>query len=285
MIFTAKLVDQELVKATAEGQTSSAEIGAVVVGPDRAFVGLGSALIAIDRAGNLLWRISRGASPPVGSPVATRGPWLLTHDAVPTASSAAGTAAPSYRLALWMTGNGARRWVLDYTPAPFVAPAGALGVDEAWQRHEAVIGPNEVVVRDAQEVRGLSLDDDHQLWFRSSSMPVAGMDVVGESVIVAADKISAYSTGGGTPRWQADFRGARIAGTLDGRAVVVASDSAVTAIDTSGNKLWETPLPPALRTKSIDQISVGAGEAYVTARSIDNTSGSTDVDIIALSLS
>ena len=304
VLFTAPLVDQELVKATAEGQTSSAEIGAVVVGPDRAFVGLGSALIAIDRGGNLLWRISRGASPPVGSPVATRGPWLLTHDAMPTASSAAGTAAPPYRLALWMTGNGDRRWVLDYTPAPFVAPAGpppgpqgapppgAAGappggpppVDEAWQRHEATIGPNQVVVRDAQDIRVLSLDDHRQLWFRSSPTPVAGMDVVGETVVVAADKLSASSIGGGTPRWQADFRGARVAGTLDGRAVVVASDSAVTAIDTGGTTLWETPLPASVAgTAAVDRVVVGSGEVYLILKPRDG-SAPLEVDVIALSL-
>jgi hypothetical protein len=58
----------------------------------------------------------------------------------------------------------------------------------------------------------------------------------------------------------------------------------VVAIDTSGSKLWETPLPQAVGLTVIDRITVGASEAYVTVRSVPDASGSMDVDVIAISL-
>src|SRR5262249_34328644 len=138
--------------------------------------------------------------------------------------------------------------------------------DEAWSRHEAVFGANQVAVRDAQDIRVFALADGHLMWSKSSSTPVAGMEVVGDRVIVAAAEISAYSLTDGTPRWQADVRGARLAGTLDGKAVVVASDTTVTAIDTGGTILWSTPLPSTVSGTAVDRVIAGAGEVYVTVK-------------------
>jgi outer membrane protein assembly factor BamB len=303
-VFNVNLADPELVRATAEGQTSPPEIGAIAVGTDQAFVGLGTAVIAIDRAGKQQWRFSRGDGPPIGSPIATHGTWLLTHDPMPASGSS--TAATKYRLGLRVTGTGKRRWIVDYTPAPFTPPAGGPpggpqggppgggpggggpggppGNDEAWQRHEGVFGTTQVVVRDAQEVRAFNLDDSRQLWFKTSPMPVVGVEVVGDVVFVAADKILAYSIASGNPRWQAEFRGARMVGTPDGKAVVLASESTVVAIDTSGSKLWETPLPPSVANiAAVDRLMLGNGEVYLILKPREGGQP-LEVDVIALSL-
>jgi len=305
-VFNAKLADLELVKSTAEGQDSPPEIGAIAVGSDWAFVGLGTAVIAIDRTGAQNWRASRGDGPPIGSPLAAHGTWLLTQDPMPAAASTGTPAATKYRLGLRVAGTGMRRWIVDYTPTPFTPPAGGPpggpqgappgggpggpppggppGNDEAWQRHEAVFGTTQVVVRDAAEVRAFNLADRGQLWVSTSPMPVAGLEVVGGLVLVAADKILTYSLPNGNPRWQAAFRGARMIGTPDGKAVVVASESTVVAIDTNGSKLWETALPPSVADiAAVDRVMLGNGEVYVILKPRDGGQP-LDVDVVALSL-
>jgi outer membrane protein assembly factor BamB len=305
-VFNAKLADLELVKSTAEGQDSPPEIGAIAVGSDWAFVGLGTAVVAIDRTGAQNWRASRGDGPPIGSPLAAHGTWLLTQDPMPAAASTGTPAATKYRLGLRVAGTGMRRWIVDYTPTPFTPPAGGPpggpqgappgggpggpppggppGNDEAWQRHEAVFGTTQVVVRDAAEVRAFNLADRGQLWVSTSPMPVAGLEVVGGLVLVAADKILTYSLPNGNPRWQAAFRGARMIGTPDGTAVVVASESTVVAIDTNGSKLWETALPPSVADiAAVDRVMLGNGEVYVILKPRDGGQP-LDVDVVALSL-
>ena len=151
-------------------------------------------------------------------------------------------------------------------------------------RHEAVFGATQVVVRDASDVRAYNLDNANQLWANTSPMPVAGLEVVGGLVLIAADKIVTYSLATGTARWQAAFRGARMVGTPDGKAVVVASEETVVAIDTSGAKLWETPLPPSVADiAAVDRLMLGNGEVYLVLKARDGAPA-LEVDVIALSL-
>src|SRR5262249_17342189 len=157
--------------------------GAVAVGTDRAFVGLGTATIALDRTGKRVWRVARTSQLPVGSPLASGPAWLVTHDPLPANGSTSGAAAtPTYPVGLREGASGSRRWSIDYTPTPFTPPngppgggppggpgggpggGGPRGNDEAWQRHEAAFAANQVIVRDAQEVRALALADGRQLW-------------------------------------------------------------------------------------------------------------------------
>jgi serine/threonine protein kinase/outer membrane protein assembly factor BamB len=320
-VFSVPLAQQELATATAEGQgTAQPEIGAVAVGTDRAFFGLGTATIALDRKGTVVWRVPGTAIQPAGAPLAAQGNWLVTQDPLPGVATAT-PGATMYRLAVRDVSTGSRRWRMDYAPVPFVAPngpppgpgggppgggppgggppggglaggpAGQVQAvtgppmdDEAWQRHEAVFSANQVVVRDAQEVRAFALADGRLLWTHSSQTPVSAMVVVGDIVLVAASQISAYSLATGVGRWQAAVRGARLAGTLDGRAVVVASDSEVSAIDTSGNVLWETPLPQTLAGTAVDTLIAGKDEVYLTVKPRENRDQPLPVDVVAFSL-
>jgi outer membrane protein assembly factor BamB len=73
-------------------------------------------------------------------------------------------------------------------------------------------------------------------------------------------------------------------GTPDGKAVVVASESTVVAIDTSGSKLWETPLPPSVADiASVDRLMLGNGEVYLILKARDGAPP-LEVDVVALSL-
>ena len=116
-------------------------------------------------------------------------------------------------------------------------------------------------------------------------MPVAGVELVGGTVLVAADKVLAYSLANGNPRWQGEFRGARMVGTPDGKAVVLASDTDVVAIDVDGSQMWGTPLPPSVSgIASVDRLMGGDDEVYVILKPRGDGGPPLEVDVIALSL-
>ncbi len=67
--FLATVVDDEERLLDASGIAAGAEIGDIAVAPDRAFLSLGSATIAVDRPGSVVWRDAAPATPrPRGPP-------------------------------------------------------------------------------------------------------------------------------------------------------------------------------------------------------------------------
>ena len=267
------------------------QLGGVAVSSDTAYVGLGTASVALDRTGRQLWRRARpdsrnGVRPPAGVPVATRGQWLVTHD----------PSGAVVDLGLRDVKDGRLRWLVQYEPASTTpggpppgppAPGGESGpppTDAAWSRSEGRIGQAHVVIREVQEVRAVALTNGSTTWRQVSQTPIAGMELVGDTVLVAADRLRAYAVASGAQLWDAELRGARVAITPDGRTIVAAGDQGIAALDPSGRVLWLRPYPEALGDAIADRVRVQGDVAVVTFRPKGEQRDPLAIDVIAVRL-
>ena len=304
--FSVAVADLELVKAKADGQRQSApEIGGVAIGTDRAYLGLGTALIALDRSGAQLWRQPRTGQAPVGSPVGATADWVVTHDVLPAPSGGAGSGAggstAQVQLVVRAAKTGARKWAQIYTPTPFQppngppggnAPAGGPppgagagpGYDDAWEMVECVIGSTHVVVRDSQEVRAFNLATGSPAWVHAAPTPVTSMVLAGDLVLVGGAQITAYSVASGLRRWEVNRPGARMTAALDGHSVIIATPQGITALDLSSRPLWRTPLPRSITDAALDRVTVSPHEAYLTVKGRGGRAVRFGMDVIAIAL-
>ena len=285
-IFTVKAVDDEDRASRNDNPDGVAvEVGAGAIAADRVFVGLGTATIAINRQGGPVWREPRpprrnGRRPPSGAPLAAGGTWLLTHDKSDTV----------VQLGLRNAGNGdvTPRWPIEYTveQLPAGPPPGPGGPpdDAGWHRSEGRIGTAHVVVRDMSQVRAFALGDGRQVWSKPPQMPIAAIEVVGDLVLVAADRLTAYRIADGSSRWSVDLRGARIAPTVDGKTIIVATDQTVSALSLTGSQLWRTSLESRLGDASIDRLTVSERVGFLTFRSQGEQVQPLDIDVVAVAL-
>ena len=236
------------------------QIGGVAIATDAAYVGLGTATIALSRSGRTVWRRARpdarnGIRPPAGVPVATRGRWLVTHD--PSGSVV--------DLGLRDVADGELQWLKQYEPTAATPPPQGPGgppMDESWTRSEGRIGKAHVVIREVQEVRVVSLTTGATVWRQVSETPIAGMELVGDTVLVAADRLRAYAVATGAELWQVPQRGARVAVAPDGAGVVVASEQGLAAINLQGVTRWQRTYPPAVADAVADRITAVGNLAY-----------------------
>jgi outer membrane protein assembly factor BamB len=114
---------------------------------------------------------------------------------------------------------------------------------------------------------------------------VATIDLAGDLLLVAADRLTAYHLGSGERAWQFAARGARLAVTPDGGTIVAATEQGVSALDATGRPRWQTRLPEALAPASPDRVTIQGGVAYVTFRPRGGRREPLDVDVLALTLS
>ena len=204
-------------------------------------------------------------------PLATSAGWLVTHDA----------SGAVVDLGLREVGDGKLRWLVQYEPAPKPPsqpappgppPAGPPGgppadesqmlPDEAWTRSEARIATAAVVIREVAEVRVVALTTGATLWRQTSQTPVAGIELVGDTVLVAADRLRAYAVGTGSQLWEAEPRGARVALMPGGRSVVVAGEQGISAHDRNGATCcWQRSYPDTVRDATPDRITVDGATA------------------------
>lgn len=237
-------------------------VGAVALSTDRAFLSLGTATVAIDRRGKLLWR--RPATDPTTTgphavdPVVANANWLVTQDI--TASKAVVT--------LVEAATGIRRWTVS-TPAGTLAPPPPPGPpgqppDSAWPRSEAKINDTHIVVRDGPSVRVIAIADGRIAWQTPSPTPVTAIAIVERWVLVAADQLFAYELTTGARAWQAPLRGARIVVATEPLCVIAVTDRDITGLDTGGQPLWQTPLPDAIRGSAPDTITADPHIAFLT---------------------
>ena len=260
------------------------QINGVALSGDVAFVGLGTATVAFERSGRRLWRRARpnernGARPPAGVPLATSGGWLVTHD--PSGSVV--------DLGVRDVDNGQLRWLVQHEPAaPLRAgpPGGfpAAPADEAWTRSEGRIGSAHVVIREIQEVRVVSLANGATAWRHVSQRPVAGIELVGDKVLIADDRLRAHAVGTGAELWQVDLRGARVVVAPDGRSIVVASEQGLSALDLNGVMLWHKPYPDAVLGAVADRITAAGDLAFVTFRPRGEQREPLAIDVLAVAL-
>jgi hypothetical protein len=229
-----------------------------------------------------LWRRPRpdprnGVRPPEGAPLAALGRWLVTHD----------LSGQVVHLGLRATSDGTLQWLAQYdTPPagpPPGGPGGPSGTDDSWSRHEGRITDANIVIRDVQALRVVSLADDGQtVWSANSPTPIAGIELVGNAVLVAADRLRAYDVATQAQLWDYDARGARVAVTASRSSIFVAGADGMSLVDVNGRRLWFEPYPSDLANAVPDWAGVAGDLGYVTFRPQDGQP--LDVDVIAVNL-
>lgn len=253
------------------------------VSADRVFAQTGTSLIAADRHGRRLWRATGGLA--MGTPMAATPQWLLVQDITGLDTRRVGLRDTRTNKMRWSTRYDLRSVVEEPPPPPDGGPGGPPpGRDDAWQRAEARIGEQHVVIRDAEHVRVLRLTDGHPLWQYTSARPVVAVELVGELVVIAADQITAHRVETGEQVWEAPLRGARIAPAATG--IVAAAEHEITLLDpAAGTSRWREPFPQVTDGGMPEELVVDGDAALVTFRQRPEHPSPLDVDVIAFSTS
>jgi outer membrane protein assembly factor BamB/predicted Ser/Thr protein kinase len=281
------------------------QVGEIALSPDRAFVGLGTATAAFDRAGTRVWRQPRPPRqgteirPVAGGPNAATGQWMLTHSVL----------ADQVQVALRSADDGSLAWSQPYSaghvretedtvpkPPPGANPPGgtrpagandAPMLDEDWSRAEGRLVGSYVVLREGRELHVLRVSNGSVAWERTMQSPVKTLEVVDDLVLVGADRFTAFNLVGGAQRWQNDLRGVQAAGTLDGRLIIAASAASgvVVALDHEGNKVWTTQIPNEFSAALVDHVDVDEHTVYVTFKiRADQAAQNPAFDVLAIAL-
>jgi len=238
------------------------QIDRVITGDDRAMICLGTATIAIDRTGQIAWRVPRPASggrrtpPPL--PFALTGGYMISRES-----------GSESRLTARLSGNGALVWQWPDTftkkgeQGPPPGGPGGEG-DPAWQREEGRVLGDYLVLRDGSEIQIRSLSKGKLLWHMASQTPVAWVEAAFDAVIVAADRVVARRITDGYILWDLPMRGARLAVT--GQALVIIHDNGFSLVDKAGGVVWNEKYPIHVRDTMLDRVVVHEGTAQAIFR-------------------
>lgn len=304
-VFTTDVVEAE--EAAGRGEDHGGrpvEIRCLTISGDRAFVDLATATIAIDRIGRRVWRrphpVTAGASAPSRISQAADDNLLVSHEVVQSTA----------QVGVYEAATGTQRWVNRFSypadaqrPAPrspgppptdprppepggpHEQPGGRPGQDVAWRRSEAEISSAHLVLRDQQALQVLRAADGQPVWQTTSQNPVAAVATVADTVLVSADRLTAYTVATGTTAWQNPLRGAQLGVRPSAGSVVAATEDAVCAIDlANGHTRWQAPTPVQVRPGLPDQVIIIGQLAVVVFRPRDDRHDPLDLDVVAVAL-
>ncbi len=231
------------------------QIQRVMIAGDLAVVSLGTAIVALDRACNIVWRaprqVSGGRRTPLPVTVAANTTHLVTRS--------------ESRVALRRMSDGRVLWQQPVT-ATATAPAGPPreGNDEAWLRQEGRFVGDAIVMRDGPLVEARSLGDGKVLWQNVSPNPIACLEVSGNLVLTGAARLVARHVATGEAAWDSPLRGARVVGSGD--FVLAAHDGGLSKLDAGGREVWQEPFPSTIRDAGPDRLTADAENAYLVLR-------------------
>jgi Protein kinase domain/PQQ-like domain len=260
------------------------QIERIMPAGDQALIGLGTATVAIDRSGKVLWRLVRqydsaGRRTPPPMPMVAEPGQVLAREVF-----------SSRYLALRRLSNGKLIWrvpdVYVSSPLPPPPPPGAPP-DEAWRRVEGQFMGSSLVLRDGPQIQVRSVSNGRLMWHLPSQTPVAATLPAADLLLVAADRLAAYRMKTGEQAWEAQLRGARIASVPGQDAIVAAHEGGLTSLDLRGQTLWHEPLPVGTAP---DRLAADSRAAYVTLRPRGAPTGdpgaqSLPFDVVAFDLS
>ena len=141
-----------------------------------------------------------------------------------------------------------------------------------------------VALRDVEALRVVRRSDGGTVWHATSSTPVAGIELAGELLLVAAGRLTARTLATGAVAWQADVRGARLAFSAPQGTIVAAGDGRVTGFDLNGRIRWHTTVPAALADAVTDRVTIADRTAFVTYRPGPGRRTPLEVDVLAIAL-
>lgn len=246
------------------GIDAGGTVGDVALATDRAFVGLPSSVRAFNRVGALVWN-----KDVIESPLIADTACLITRQ------ERNGTV----RLTLREAATGILRWQVEHMLAPPPADPGRGGPqggpggpgggppDDAWEAVESRLSPEHLLLREGGELRLLRLSDGQTLWKKRWQKPVAAIELVGNTVVMAADRIYGFRTATGGEMWNVPARGARLAASPDGRFCYAVAQQNFAAIDpVTGGSAWSRSLPPTAREENVSGLVVRHPIALIMLR-------------------
>lgn len=287
--------------------SAAVQIHGVATTADLAYVNLGMATVAIDRTGGRRWRTARsapasaGPRPPYAAPDVVDARFVAIKD--PTGSGV--------QVSLLDAATGLSRWSVRYPvqpspeqrkPPPPPPPGGGGSQppppgpdhdgpdhgepppDDAWQRGEGRLAAAHLALREVSDLTVLRLADGGTAWHRTSERPVASIELVGDLLLVGADRLSAYTLDTGEEVWQASLRGARIARSVRGGSVVVANDESISSFDLRGALRWQVQTPDSVRGSRADTLTVADSIAFVTYRPAGGAGDAGGMQVVAYAL-
>jgi outer membrane protein assembly factor BamB/predicted Ser/Thr protein kinase len=304
-IFFADLVaPEEAIVASSNPDNVAVQIADVAIAGDRAFVSLATACVALAPNGEVKWRKARlsgqgaDARPTAGGPVAATDQWVLVQHVLKDPLTV--------RVSLRRADTGEEVWNESYpagqindTQAQNPPPQGGQGPppagegrdgnpppDEDWSRWEGRLAGPYAVLREGRELHVFGAQNGGIKWIAHSETPLATLEVVGDLVLLGADRLTARNIASGSVRWQVDLRGARVGGTADGRLVIAASGTAgvVVAYDRDGTQQWRTPIPTEFTGATPEHIITDDHTAYITFRVRGEQAASRIADVLAIAL-
>ncbi|MFC7762039.1 PQQ-binding-like beta-propeller repeat protein [Catellatospora bangladeshensis] len=100
-----------------------------------------------------------------------------------------------------------------------------------------------MIFRDANDIRVLRLSDGGERWRKTWERPVVSLTVIGDTVVLGADRIVGLRLGTGVEIWDTNLRGARLTPAPDGSLVYAIAANTVAAFDAEGRAPWHGTLP------------------------------------------
>jgi serine/threonine protein kinase len=268
--------------AAAIGSSHGAiRVTGIALNPTTAFIGVGSAILAINRAGKVVTTMQVGnrlAQTPE-TPTAASASWVVTQ-----------TVGLQSFVDLYRVGSKNPTWEsLPYTPIGFNPngdPAPSATDDPATRFVEARIVGGSVVARSETDVRAFALSGGAGQWHKTDLGPVHAMAAINASVLVASTELTKYDTGSGNIQWHVPLAANRVAVLSQPNqptVIVAATEGGVVGLEAHGRTVWTAHLPVSLGSTMPTGIAIGPHVAYVTFQLPEGSpAGSPDVVAIAL---
>ncbi|MFC7247340.1 protein kinase [Catellatospora aurea] len=249
-----------------EGVDTGGTVGDVALATDRAFVGLPSSVRAFNRVGALVWR-----QDVIESPLIADMTWLVTRQ------ERNGTV----RITLRDAATGEQQWQVSHQLAPPPADQGRGGPppgggpggpgggppDDAWEAVEARLSAEHLLLREGGELRLLRLSNGSRRWYKPWQKPVSAIEMIGDTVVMAADGIYGFRIDTGVEKWKVQARGARLAASPDGRYCYAVAQQNFAAIDpVTGGSAWSKAVPPVAREENVSGLVVRHPTAFIMLR-------------------
>ena len=265
-------------KAMGVGHTSPRVTG-IALDVTTAYVGVGPAMLAINRLGRVVrsWQVGLRLAQTPETPTAASGGSMVTQ-----------TIGLQSFVDLYRPGSQNAAWESPpYTPSDFTSDGSPDPIgDPAARLVEARIVGGAVVARSERDVRAFALAGGSPLWHQPQPDDVHAMAAINSSILVASTYLTKYDAYAGNQQWQVAISAVRLAVLSQpnqATVIVAATAGGVVGLEAHGRTVWSAHLPVNVASTTPTGIAIGPHVAYVTFQLPEGSpAGSPDVVAIAL---